>query len=208
MTRARKPSGGQSHDRRSGNRTPRQTISIWCEGKVAEPRYFDALKEKFRLGSVTVEAGKGNCRDVVKRAARDRKDYDQCWCVFDTESLDNEAVVREAVRVARENKLSLAVSNPAFEYWFLLHFKYTDRPFQDARAVIGELRNHFHGYEKDSDAYSVLKNHTDTAIQNAERVLEAHRSRGSGEFVNPSTGVHELVKALRELGNAQVRECG
>ena len=71
--------------------------------------------------------------------------------------------------------------------------------------MIDELRNHFPEYEKNSDAYSVLKNHTDTAIQNTERVLEAHSSRGSGEFANPSTGVHELVEALREIGKAQRR---
>lgn len=178
-----------------------------CEGEKTKPKYSRALKKDLRLGSVTIRVVKGDCRRTVKVAAEDSDEYDQGWCVFDTEALGNKDVVREAVEKAGTGNLYLAVSNPAFEYWFLLHFKDTNRPFQDARAVIDALRRHFPEYEKNSDAYSVLKEHTDTAISNAERVLNGHRSSGNDEFENLSTGVHELVEALRELRKAQGRGC-
>lgn len=187
------------YDRRVGISEPKETILIVCNGTETEPKYFNALKRHLGLRSVTVRVARGDCRKCVQEAADGRDDYDQCWCVWDTESLDSKDVVDEALRTAKQEKLNPAISNPAFEYWFLLHYRHTDRPFKDAAAVIHELRRYFPEYEKTADAYSVLKDCTDAAISNAESVLKAHRAASNYRFPNPSTSVHKLVVALHDL---------
>jgi hypothetical protein len=48
------------------------------------------------------------------------------WCVFDC---DEHARLKPAIDQATALELSLAVSNPCFDLWFLLHF-------QDQRAAM------------------------------------------------------------------------
>lgn len=193
------------YGRPTGTREQKQSVLIVCVGEETERRYFNALKRELGLTSVTVRPRKVDPGRVVDEACDSSPDHDQCWCVFDTESLDNRDAVLEAVEKARTRNVYLAVSNPAFEYWFLLHFKDTDRPFQNARSVVDELREYLPGYEKNADMYEDLKGRTDTAISNAQKVLDRHRSASNGEFPNSSTGVHELVEALRELSKTQGR---
>lgn len=56
--------------------------------------------------------------------ARRRRDvnlrYDHIWCVFD---IDEHPFVPEARQQARDNRIDVAVSNPCFELWLLLHFQ-------------------------------------------------------------------------------------
>ena len=73
---------------------------------------------------------------------------DEVWCVFDVEGPEAGTPLDEAVRRARNGRVELAVSNPAFEYWYLLHFELTDKLFRDAADVIDDLRKHISDYDK------------------------------------------------------------
>ena len=147
-----------SFKRRESIRQPRERILIVCEGDKTEPKYFESLRAEFKLGTVVVVEGwkqRSAPINVVdhalsrsERASGRRKTrqkgqtseppFGEVWCVFD---VDQHESFHRAVDKARANGLELVVSNPAFEYWYLLHFKETDRPFADASEVISHSRS-------------------------------------------------------------------
>ena len=60
---------------------------------------------------------------LVKMAAARLSDpeEDECWCVFDVEWPKNHPHLFEAKRLAYAKGVSLAISNPCFELWLILH---------------------------------------------------------------------------------------
>ena len=71
--------------------------------------------------------------------------------------------------------IQIALSNPCFEFWYLLHFQYTTKFFKDYPAVKNALTTYLPDYEKAGDVYNQLAEHTAIAIQNAKRVEQYHR---------------------------------
>ncbi|QSB05012.1 RloB family protein [Natronoglycomyces albus] len=116
--------------RKPGTRRARKTIYVFCEGKVTEPAYIDGIKRLPSVRSNTAirietVSGLGQPLPLVKRAVdqknREAADIDEYWCVFDVEAPQPHANLREAVALAENNDISLAVSNPCFELWIALH---------------------------------------------------------------------------------------
>lgn len=109
--------------RRAPSRDPKSRFLIVCEGDVTERRYFTALRIHFKsLIDLQFESG-ATPKTLVEWAARLKKEdptYDEVWCVFD---IDEHPLVPEAKQQARDNQIDVAISNPNFELWLLLHFQ-------------------------------------------------------------------------------------
>src|SRR6185295_17099142 len=135
MPRSKKANWRDLPRRRSSDQ-PRRRILVLCEGKETEPRYLEALYAKLRPSRVQiviegygedpkalVERAVARKREV-EREARRRGDSeispDEIWCVFD---VDEHGRLADARQQARDNGIELAVSNPCFELWALLHFQ-------------------------------------------------------------------------------------
>lgn len=208
--------GWLPHRRRLVRRTKR-TILIVCEGKATEPNYFDGLKRVQRVmddWAVTVKKGKGKSGLRVVQEAINRKNeagglYNETWCVLDTESLASPDAARDfgdAIAAAHQNNVAVAVSNPAFEVWFLAHFRRTSQHFPDADSVVQELNRFwkpsFHcDYDKtDRDVFARLAPRTDAAVGNAKTVRETdHRDKTHIAECNSATDVYLLVERLLGL---------
>jgi hypothetical protein len=106
-------------------------------------------------------------------------------------------------RLGKGSKIFAIPSVPCFEFWLLLHFTYTTKPF-DAPAgnsicfrVIEELKNYLPAYQKgDQDIFNKIQDKLDNAITNARSVEQYHQTSGTN---NPSTLVHSMVEYLRNL---------
>ncbi len=105
-----------------------------------------------------------------------------------------------AVADAEKAHLKTAISNPSFEFWYILHFLETTREFTDATDAEHFLSTYLDGYAKNCDVFDRLGANTESAISRAQRLLEHHPRPGT-RFPNPSTGVHRLVARLRELAS-------
>ncbi|PMC19394.1 hypothetical protein CJ230_01100 [Oligella urethralis] len=88
-------------------------------------------------------------------------------------------------------------SVPCFEYWLLLHFKYTTQPFNNCASVIQQLTGFLPSYSKGLDGlYHKLSDKMDKAIANAQKAtIEARNNRTD----NPSTLVYQVVKHLQKI---------
>lgn len=88
----------------------------------------------------------------------------------------------------------MAVSNPRFELWPLLHFERCTR-YASGPHVAEMLKKYMKNYEKSLDC-AKLTGLTSTAVKNASALDEMHRKNGNEAGSNPSTGVWELVRDL------------
>ncbi len=100
--------------------------------------------------------------------------------------------------MARDNGIKLAVSNPSFELWLILHFRDNPGPqHRDRMATI--LKNFMPGYDKHVDFNSVAHGCGD-AVTRARRLDEMADDDGeSGR--NPTTGVWRLTESIRGDGD-------
>jgi hypothetical protein len=165
--------------RRRAIKEPYDVILIVCEGEKTEPNYFSELKKAFRLSNANVR--------ICGRGA------------------DPLSVLDFAIETfRREPEFDRVIpSIPCFEFWLLLHFIYTTRPFDAppgdsiCSRVIEELKKYLPAYQKgDQDIFNKIQDSLDNAITNASRVQQFHQTSGTD---NPSTLVHSMVEYLRDL---------
>ena len=197
--------------RRRAIKEPYDVILIVCEGEKTEPNYFSELKKAFRLSNANVRiCGRGadplSVVDFTIETFRREPEFDRVYCVFDRdrhtrydEALDK---VRRT-RLGKGSKIFAIPSIPCFEFWLLLHFIYTTRPFDAppgdsiCSRVIEELKKYLPAYQKgDQDIFNKIHDSLDNAIANAYRVEQFHQTSATD---NPSTLVHSLVEYLRDL---------
>lgn len=199
-----------SYQRRGPIREPYDFVLIVCEGLKTEQKYFQRLKEVFRLSSANIEIARPDATDpwsLVKFAEQrlQDRDYNRAYCVFDR---DGHATYDRAINhISRtygtEGRLRAIASVPCFEIWILLHFRYTSEAFNSVGGrsacdrVMSKVKTHFADYAKGhQDVYDRLAPNRDQAMINAARLLKENIRTGS---VNPGTQVHKLVEYLCNL---------
>jgi hypothetical protein len=191
--------GKSSFRRKTEIRELCKRFLIVCEGEKTEPNYFKAFPTNTRVLSVQIEGTGCNTVSLVRRAIekKDGDDYDEVWCVFDKNSFSTQQVNR-AIQLAQNNNIQVAFSNEAFELWYLLHYHYFNTAIT-RNDYVDRLTNLLGSrYEKNRcDIYDLLKDMTDVAIANANRLLDQYKPRRPAHD-NPCTTVHLLVQRLIE----------
>ncbi len=96
--------------------------------------------------------------------------------------------------MARDNGIRLAISNPCFELWLLLHFRESPG-MQDRARMKAMLTKHVPGYDKHVEYATYSAGYTQ-AVKRAERMDKAaEQAHESGR--NPTTGVYKLTESIR-----------
>ncbi|MDD9893088.1 MAG: RloB family protein [Gammaproteobacteria bacterium] len=198
--------------RKPKNKKRAQRVLIVCEGEKTEPQYLSEAVQHYRLRSVEVDFSrpKGTAPSNLwefakKQAIEERKqanEYDLIFCVFDRDSHPCFDKTVKAINDA-DNKFMAITSVPCFEYWLLLHFIYTRKPFNKAGAkspadvVIQELRKYLPSYEKASQGlFSELLDQLSSATTKAQNALNDASATGA---INPTTSIHLLFQELKKL---------
>jgi hypothetical protein len=189
-------------------RQPKRLILIVCDGAVTEVQYFRGYERARRASMVQIEVSKehGDPKTLVRIAtnrkidaeqrARQQRDahlqYNEVWCVFD---VDEHPGISDAEQMARANGIQLAISNPCFELWLLLHFR--EQPgAQDRHKIQNMLRKHVREYDKSID-FEQFRPHCKDAMRRAHS-LDRLASQVNEPGRNPTTGVYKLLKKLDE----------
>jgi len=187
-------------------------ILILCEDEKSSKLYFESFKKdeklKRELSSVDIEVVHPKdhspvglvtkAKEKKKKAKRERNPYDEIWIVLDK---DHHANMEKAIDMANANKINVALSTICFEYWVLLHFERTTKPFIKCEDVIKYIKkNHFNDYEKNTNCYLALKDKIQFAIKNAKWLLKQVKiDLDTGKKItdlSAYTNVHLLVKKL------------
>jgi hypothetical protein len=196
--------------RRRPFRDPLPLILVVCEGKVTERDYIDGFRLAHGASTVRVQVASpgGDPQGLVERAIGLRDDaarmakrtsdenlvFDEVWCVFD---VDTHARLDAARRTAQAGGVEIALSNPCFELWLLLHLA-EHSAHVTAERVHRLLRKHLPHYDKHLRFDDVASGYTD-AVRRAEHLDRRHTELGQPEG-NPSTGMHRLTERIRQFG--------
>ena len=206
---SRKPRYRRDIRRVPPERQPYDRVLIVCEDKKAAPKYFEELRDRYRLSNanIVVEGTGADPRRIIQLAKRWRNEekrrnapYDEIFCVFDR---DQHTHFNMASSDAQAADLRLARSWPCFEFWLLLHFIYQRRPYGPSgnrtasQNCVRELRTHLCNYTKGmAGVFRVLEARLDTAKNHAGRAQTDAKATGRAD---PSTEVHRLVAYLQAL---------
>jgi hypothetical protein len=191
---------------------------IVCEGTQTEPAYLKSVRGLFCFGPNVAVVGTGDDPlSVVRLAAALRDDismrakrglgalrvFDEAWAAFDVES-DPARVgrLREAIALAEALAVKVAVCNPCFEYWLLLHLTEHTAAIESPTAAQALLAGRLGTYAKGAPPVPTIATIGDAAAR-ARTTRQRHLGcEGDG---NPSTNWDHLMKALAEAGDPGVR---
>lgn len=185
--------------RRHPLRDPQLRVLLVCGARKTESAYLKGLREWLDADSIDVKIQEhSRAPDQVVEFARDRcgyQDFDATWCIVDVDEYEvNGRKLTAASVIARRAGIELAVSNPCFEYWLLLHFVETGAPFPDCNAVAARLRRQLGSYDKAKLRFRDFADGVKAAVRHAKR-----RDPSGQDFtVNPSSGVWVLIERLLE----------
>lgn len=133
--------------------------------------------------------------DARSRAVDEDGEIDEFWCVFDVEWPRNHPGLKDAIERARQNNIRLAVSNPCFELWLILHHKNTGAWLDNDNAR--RLRRSLDGADDkglDAAKYMPLRS---TARSRAAALEKRHHENGTSfPHDNPSSGMRCLIAAV------------
>lgn len=183
-----------------------------CEGEKTEKTYIEAKAADLRVHArVKVVGGDEVGTDpigIVKAAAAaakeaedNRQPYASAWAAFDR---DEHPSVDAGLDCARANGVQVAFSNPCFELWLLLHFRYSSGP-KTREEALRELKRYIPKYTKAMNVYPIVKDRETEACTNAQRLRKRHEDAGDEYGRNPWTDVDGLVDELNALA-AQAAE--
>ncbi|RUL88660.1 RloB family protein [Tautonia sociabilis] len=192
--------------RRPPTRSPKRKILIVCEGAKTEPQYFKQFASVHRAAIVQVDVipGSGVPLTVVQEAkrrkakasedARRENDpylkYDLVWCVFD---VDDHPHLKEALQTAERNGIDVALSNPCFELWLMLHLR--DAPGSiHRRKAQAMMKRLVANYDKSVD-FDVYRDGYASAVARARKLDELAEADGEPGR-NPTTNVYVLTEMI------------
>jgi len=209
MGQSRRGNVTPSLTRKVATRRPRKTVVVFCEGQRTEPEYLEALKRdplvrQTASVELRIEAQRNGAvpltlvRDAVKarrRAVRNEDDVDEFWCVFDVEWPSNHPHLIEARDLAETHGIRLAVSNPCFELWLILHFREQQAWLENEAAV--RLRRACDQSKGKGLTAAEYMPRREIAADRAVALDKMHR-RHSRTFPNdnPSSGMHLLMTTV------------
>ncbi len=162
------------------------TFFVFCEGKT-EAAYVDLLRRSFRVPvEIIAKVSDSNIsQPYIERCKRDRftTQDDKTFLMFDLDvpgMLDHLKKIKDAV---------LLLSNPCIEYWFVLHYKDTNKELSSADCL-AMLRSIDPDYAKGTFS-TAMKNILIGSIKHA-----ANRAKSKDAYTNPSSTVHLLTDEI------------
>ncbi|MCO8276824.1 RloB family protein [Actinoplanes sp. TRM 88003] len=193
---------GKPLKRRAGSRRELKTIVVFCEGKNTEPDYVGGLKRLPQVQDSTalnieIHPEQGTPLTLVEMAVGriTEPEVDECWCLFDVEWPQNHPNLNAAVALADANGVQLAISNPCFELWLILHYQDHTR-FENTSAVEKASRqlDRRKGKTIDASVYMPLRQ----AAGRRAAALDRRHAKDGNVFPNnnPSSGMHRFLEAV------------
>lgn len=189
----------QHNSRKIKSREPYDRVLIVCEGKT-ELLYFQGLINKLKLSTANIEIinPKQNtpnsllkkAKELYKKSNKSGNIFDKIYCIFDKDKHPKYQQTKDNIEQIKQPRHTYYAiySEPCFEYWLLLHFKNTTKPFidYDELSKDKDFKRYFSKYNKtDEDVFIKLQDKIDTACNNAKN--------------NQHTNIDKLVVYLQNI---------
>lgn len=190
MPRKRRPL-----DRDGGVLRDASLIVIASEDTHAVERYFRRFKtRKVQFFTIPTQDGRSSPEAVFERLKAAKAEFaeaegDSYWLCIDRDAWKAH-VLGDAVHQAAQQGYQIAVSDPCFEIWILLHYEGPSDTFSNCKEVIGRLKNLLGGYTKRCCQIAELREqHVHDAMRRAKS-LDDESNTGN------KTGVYRILDEL------------
>jgi hypothetical protein len=193
------PAGARRFRRRVGERPYRRVFVLATEGRKTEPAYFDLFRSQPGIHITHLPTGGASSPtsllQAMRRYLRDNalRGRDEAWIIVDTDSWTAEQLQAVHDWSREASRHGLAVSNPMFEYWLLLHFE-DGNDIVSARACLQRLVRHLPEYDKGALPGTKIRAGIDKAVERARRRDTPPRDDWPHQT---GTTVYRLVERLR-----------
>jgi hypothetical protein len=181
-------------------------IAVVGDGQT-EKIYFDKLKEVEGLRNVSLKPdlpkNVGSYKGVFDKAeSLYEQGYDEVYCLIDMDKvLSDNTLAKYLTDKKRIEKKGIIVfeSNPCTEFWFLVHFIRTTKPFSNYESVEKELQKFMPNYAKNqqylvqTNIYKILKPNLLKAIENGEWIEE---NSIENNYNSSKSEIFKLIKIL------------
>jgi RloB-like protein len=139
---------------RISNVTDREKLFLLAyEGNETEPTYFEALKKNYRFDRDRIEIvslrrnstdTKSAPKHVFENLQNIKEEYDlgkndELWMIIDRDR-NGANIEKYSNKCKAESNFYLALSNPCFEFWLLLHLKDLSEFTEEEQVLILENR--------------------------------------------------------------------
>lgn len=158
-----------------GRRRYVRLFVIAAEGFKTEPQYFRLFRDM--SSTARVFCIKGNQNSSPLQALKRMRDHlatntlgrsDEAWLVVDKDQWTDEQLGELHDWSTTGANYSLALSNPNFEYWLLLHFE-DGAGVADGNACVLRLRKRLPNYDKGIPSGIISREMVEEAIRRAKR---------------------------------------
>jgi hypothetical protein len=203
----------RAYSRRSADKTrDARLFVIATEDTNAPKQYFkifEMMSSRVKIVVCETTDNRSSPRHVIDRLVEHRRNEDlneddQLWALLDTDHWiepNHVAGLNEARSIAKQNGIRIAMSNPCFDLWLLLH--HMDLPcghgIRDANGVAEYMRRN--GFQFNKQRLNVV-DYTPAAvrmaIERSARMMAA--DTGSGWPQSVGTQMHLLLEELRAAG--------
>jgi hypothetical protein len=202
------PKRGGQPKRKVSDAAKRRSILVFTEGKRTGPIYFTHWSRAHRdKVIVAIDGFHGAPLSLVEQAAARRTAdlrtarrgqgdaYSEYWCVFDVDEHPN---VPRALELAASSGVSVCVTNPCIELWFLLHFQDQNAAI-DRHAVQRKAEEYLKfGKVPTSAMLGTLISKYEDARDRARALDRKHELDGSSPRSNPSSEAWRLIEKIRQ----------
>ncbi len=189
--------------RPQGERRYRKLFVIAVEGVKTEPQYFAIFNDQQSV--IQVKCLKGNLKSSPPQVLKRMEDHlrrerlrisDEAWLVVDKDQWTDKQLARLHDWAQASDNYGLALSNPKFEYWLLLHFEDGD-DIASSQDCNDRLKRYLRGYDKGINARKIKPDQIKQAIRRARLrddppCADWPRSLGS-------TTVYKLIENILDL---------
>lgn len=169
------PPGRRSFQRPLGERRYRKLFVLAVEGAKTEPQYFAIFNNEQSVIRVNCLKGKHESsppqvlkrmQDYLKEEAL--KNTDEAWLVVDKDQWTDEQLAQLCAWAQGQDNYGLALTNPQFEFWLLLHFEDGDG-VATSRNCSDRLKRHLPGYDKEINVRKFTSERISDAIRRAKQ---------------------------------------
>lgn len=186
---------------------------IASEDQYAVKQYFEFFRStRIQFRVLETEDGASSPAHVMERLNKYIKDYDigvgdEFWLVCDTDHWVEPNHIKnlvDVIRPCKQRNIGIALSNPCFDLWLLLHF--SEFPIK-ANISCGEIGNRLRAAVGEYDKSKIYK-----LPISSDRVKNAiSRSRENGQFSGDipneiGTSVYRIIEKLVELEQISITE--
>lgn len=191
------------------------TYAIVVDGKC-EVWYFQMLKRFEKDLSININPTIATNLDLTRQIkiiknylTEENYDiYEKIFWVVDFDVIEKESKTKfeifkifyDYIQNKHPQKVVVIINNPCLEFWFLLHYKDTSKPFSNCEQAEKELKKfkEFESFEKTQNYFVNGKDIYKRTKENLETAIRYSKKLGRFDIENPYKTVCEMWKFFED----------